>query len=140
PFGLMNPDRPWWDISNWAPRPPGFWTPWVALAVIALLLLWNRLRFPFAADYLLLGFFTYQGIMHWRLLPLFAIAAAGPAASLVAARLANWQPPRVHWQQPAFALSLAALVGWFNFTVAEPPPQTFLRRNIEMLRGNVANL
>src|SRR5690606_4269411 len=91
PFAMIHPDQPWWELSNWAVRPPGFWTPWVALFAIAGLFAWNRFRLPYAADYLLLGFFTYQGVMHWRLLPLFAIAAAGPVASLIAARLRGGQ-------------------------------------------------
>lgn len=146
PFVRTDPAVPAWQWGAWMARPPGFWTFWVALAVTAGLFLKRRGRLPYAADYLLLGFFTYQAVMHWRLLPLFSIAAAGPVASLLAGPMRGGAPsatagrPSSVWQQPLALALLAGLVGWFNFTVAEPPPQTFLRRNLELFRGHAANL
>ncbi len=138
PFALLDATRPWWLIDNIVASPPGFWTFWVALALIFVLFLRNRFRLPYAADYLLLAFFTYQAVMHWRLLPLFAIAAAGPAASLIMAQLETWSPRRRVIQPALFLLLLTALVGWFNFTVDEN--DTFFERNIDMIQGKSDNL
>jgi len=114
-------------------RPPGFWTFWIALAIILVLLVRNRFRLVIGADYLLLAFFTYQAVMHWRLLPLFAVAAAGPAASLIAHRAAGRR-----WEVPGFMALLVGLVAWFNFGVWENG--TFFERNMQMVRGEVTNL
>jgi len=119
--------------AGFAWRPPGFWTFWIALAIILVLLVRNRFRMATGADYLLVGFFTYQAVMHWRLLPLFAVAAAGPAASLIAQRAAGRR-----WEVPGFMALLMGLVAWFNFGVWENG--TFFERNMQMVRGEVANL
>ena len=138
PLAVIDSTQPL-SLDNLAMRSPGFWTFWVALAVTAYLFLRNRGRLRYGADYLLLGFFTYQAVAHWRLLPLFAITAAGPVAGLLADRLAL--APRVHRRAGVlFTGLLVALIGWFNFTVAEPPPETFFRRNLQMLRGETSNL
>lgn len=109
---------------------PGYAAFWVALAAFGLLLACNRGRLPWGADYLLSGFFAWQAVMHWRLLPLFAIAAAGPLAWL----LSRSHRPGARLSQAAAVPVLAAL---FVFAVGEPPPQTFFRRNLQVLRGEV---
>jgi hypothetical protein len=136
PVFRLHGDLPW-QFDNIALRPPGFWTFWVALAIIIILLIGNRMRLPYGADYLLLGFFAWQAIAHWRLLPLFAIAAAGPAASLVYSRIRQLDHRRRYLEAPVATLALGALVVWFNFTVNEDG--TFFERNREMFRGEVAN-
>lgn len=140
PFAQLDPTQPWWHLTTLIPRPPGFWTFWVALFLGAILFLRNRLRLPYGADYLLLFFFTYQGVMHWRLLPLFAIAAAAPAASLVYERVSHWNKNNRSIEAPLFTAILLALFGWFNFMVAEPPPQTFFDRNMALVNGKTGNL
>ncbi len=139
-LAIIDGNLPWWKWDNLAARPPGFWTPWMSLVIILALLVRNRLRLPYGADYLLLAFFTYQGFMHWRLLPLFAVTAAGPAASLIAAGMSRRADRERSYESPAALALLVGLIAWFNFIVAEPPPETFFRRNLQMLRGETMNL
>lgn len=114
---------------------PGFANFWVTAAVLLVLLTANRGRLAFGADYLLTGFFLYQATMHWRLLPLFAIASCGSLGFLLAKRL-----PRRVWAHYAVA-GLTALLAWtFVFAIGEPPPQTFFRRNLQLMHGNTMDL
>ena len=117
---------------------PGFAGFWFAAALLLLLLVWNRLRFPYAADYLLAGFFLYQGAMHWRLLPLFAIGAAAPAGALLAelgGRISIATRRIFAWG--ALALSLLLSAG-FVFLVDENG--TFFQRNLQLVRGETMSL
>lgn len=110
---------------------------YISVLGLLLLLARNRFRLPFVADYLLVAFFTYQALRHLRLLPLFAIASAGPAAWLLSKAIGklrrNWQPPL---KRIIFAGTIA-LAAYFVFAVMEPPPHTFFRRNLQLLRGHV---
>lgn len=137
PLHLINPTMPW-SPANTAISPPGFWTFWIGIAIILVLFVRNRFRLFCAADYLLLIFFTWQAIAHWRLLPLFAIGAAGPTASLVHARLGAMRMRKSTLQAPVATLLLAALMVWFNFSVNEDG--TYLQRNRELIDGKAANL
>jgi hypothetical protein len=110
---------------------PGYAAFWVVLAAFVLLLVRLRGRLPWGADYLLSGFFAWQAVMHWRLLPLFAIAAAGPLAWMLAQTAAS------RGLRLAQAGAVGVLAVLLVFTVGEPPPQTFFRRNMQLLRGEV---
>ena len=108
---------------------------WATVALLAVLFVVNRGRLRYGADYILTGFFLHQAVMHWRLLPLFAIAAAGPIAFLLRAALqrANlWHRTRMGAALFAVAGALGAV---YVFAVGEPPPQTFARRNADLWRG-----
>ena len=108
---------------------------WCTVAALALLLLWNRGRLRFGADYVLGGFFLYQGVMHWRLLPLFGIAAAAPLAWLLRSALLRVAGRRARGAQAAVFALAVLLGGLYVFAVGEPPPQTFARRNADLWRG-----
>ncbi|MCX7018823.1 MAG: hypothetical protein NTY46_07525 [Candidatus Sumerlaeota bacterium] len=118
---------------------PGFATFWVTAAAFVILLGWNRFRLAFAADYFIAGFFLYQAASHWRLLPLFALAVAGPLAWLITERLRMLSARAL--RSAHFGLGgLAALLAFlYVFTVGEPPPHTFFRRNLQLWRGGVMN-
>ncbi|PKO18798.1 hypothetical protein CVU37_05315 [candidate division BRC1 bacterium HGW-BRC1-1] len=108
---------------------------WATVALLAVLFLVNRGRLRCGADYILTGFFLNQAVMHWRLLPLFGIAAAGSFAYLIHASLLRaglWRRPRMGVAIFAVASTLGAV---YVFAVGEPPPQTFARRNADLWRG-----
>jgi hypothetical protein len=108
---------------------------WLSVPVFLGMLAANRFRLRNAADYLLSLFFLYQAAMHWRLLPLFAIAGAGPTAFLAQSLLARLRlagRPVAQWVLLAATALLGAV---FVGVIGEPPPQTFLRRNVDLLRG-----
>lgn len=137
PFRIINPAQPL-SFSNIYLSPPGFWTFWVALGGLVMLLLRNRMRLNYSADYLLVGFFAYQAVAHWRLLPLFAVACAPCVAGLLRSALATLTERWRNLESPIFTLMLGGAVLWFNFTVNEN--DTFIQRNRQMLKGEVANL
>ena len=118
---------------------PGFATFWIVAMALVVLAAANRLRMKHAADYLLCGFFLYQALLHWRLLPLFAIAAAGPMAWLIAQLLGRLRDKTQSAASGALLCATAALGFVFVFAIGEPPPQTFFRRNLELLRGEATN-
>lgn len=111
---------------------------WLTLPAFLFLLAANRGRLPFAADFLLTGFFAWQAIHHWRLLPLFAIAAAGPLAWLLTRLLDRFGPRASARLHVGLLAATAILAGVFIFAVREPIP--FFKRNLELLRGRVMDL
>jgi hypothetical protein len=108
---------------------------WASLALLVVLFLWNRCRFRFGADYVLTAFFTFQAVMHVRLLPLYAIAVSGTIAFLLAERLKGMLKRRPDATREILIALTAALAGIYVFAVAEPPPQTFFRRNLALFAG-----
>lgn len=108
---------------------PGFAMFWIAAVAFPVLLAARKFRLPFAVDYLLAGFFLYQAVMHWRLLPLYAIGAGAPVALLLSGLA------QARWSRLVLAgvTALASVV--FVFAIGEPPPQTFFRRNLDLARG-----
>ncbi len=126
PFFLVKTSAGWSFI-------PGFFACWFTAALFVALLLWKR-RLPSVADLLLSLFFLYQGLMHWRLLVLFGIAISGPLSWLIVQSLPRSESGRrrvlgaIGVVGGVLAMSMMTLVG-------EPPPQTFLRRNILLSRG-----
>lgn len=118
---------------------PGFATYWIVLGVVGVLLVWNRLRLPHVASFLLLAFFAYQSVRHWRLLPLFGIAAAGPLAWLLAERARALAAPGRRVLAGGLAALTVLLAAWYVGGVGEPPPQTFLRRNAMLTKGYAAD-
>lgn len=144
-IGEMLPPPPlltagtWWNPATWSYAGPLTLTFWISIPLLLGLLLGSRFRLPYAADYLLTGFFLYQAVNHWRLLPLYAIAAAGPLAWLLARALQRL-PGRATAALSQYAVLLLAcvLAVWFIFGVKEPV--SFFRRNVELVRGNVMDL
>ncbi len=116
----------------WNPLYVSFWGSLLALAILFLA---RRGRLATGADYVLLAFFSYQAVMHVRLLPLYAVAASPSLAWLVAEQLRRL-PAHARRQAVAMLpLASAALFTYYAFVVAEPPPQTFFRRNLDLVRG-----
>lgn len=121
-------------VWAWNPLYASFWC---SLAGGVVLLAARRGRLPTGADWVLGAFFVYQAVAHVRLLPLYAVSCAPLGAWLWAdltARVAGrgWRSQVGAWL-PVLAASLLFWV--YVFVVAEPPPQTFFRRNLELLRG-----
>jgi hypothetical protein len=117
---------------------PGFATFWIVLAVVVLLWVWNRGRLQTWADALLVLFFSYQAVMHWRLLPLFAIVAAPVLGWLLVQRVLPWLGR--WWPEPGFGVRLmggGAVVLAVITTTVIVEHQTFLRRNLALSRGRV---
>jgi hypothetical protein len=108
---------------------------WASLAVLAGLVVGRRAKLPTGADYLLVGFFTYQAVMHVRLLPLYAVACGPTLAWLLADGMRRLGPQVREAARAGLPVVCAVLFGWYVFGVAEPPPQTFFRRNLDLLRG-----
>jgi hypothetical protein len=124
--------------AHWAARwYPLYFSFYLFSIATVLLLILNRFRLPCGADYILLAFFMYEGLRHLRLLPLFAISAAGPAAFLAAQRIRCFAGDEVTRMHRLLLAGTAALAMFFIFAVGEPPPLTFFKRNIQLLRGNV---
>jgi hypothetical protein len=120
---------------------PGFATFWVVVALVFLLWAFHRGRLHHPADGILLLFFTYQALNHWRLLPLFAIVAAPILGWLISHRflpvLISWQPWIAKRLTPLLLTTTLLLSGTYVGWIGEPPPQTFLVRNRVLLGGQV---
>ncbi len=112
---------------------PGFLAFWLSLPLLLSLLLFKN-KLPCLADLIIVLFFAVQGALHWRLLPFYAIAVIGPAAWLVVNCLPS-DPKRRAWTLGVF--SLLGVLGAITMTavIGEPPPQSFLKRNILLARG-----
>ena len=122
------------ESSGWSVNPL-YLSFWASLGVLSVLLIARRGRLAGGVDAVVLGFFTYQAVMHVRLLPLYAVACMPVLANLFAAVCAplTVQGKRfVAWALPALTVALFVI---YVFVVAEPPPQTFFRRNVELLNG-----
>jgi hypothetical protein len=111
---------------------------WVSAALLVVLFAANRGRMRFAADYLLAAFFLYQGARHWRLLPLFAIACAGPAAYLATQLVGRFSDRIQRTMRTGLLAFTAALALIFIFAVREPI--SFFQRNLQLARGEVMEL
>ena len=135
----VDPAQPW-SLHNFAVSPPGFWTFWIVLGIFIVLAIWNRFRLPWTADYFLLLFFGWQAVAHWRLLPLFAIVAACSGAGLLAFFLArrSMRTQYVVSRVAAVLVPMTAVI--FVGVIGEPPPETFLKRNLELAHGLAMNL
>lgn len=114
---------------------PGFAAFWIAVTGFVVLLLYKR-RLSCWADLFLSVFCVLQAVLHWRLLPLFAIGCAGPGAWLLVEILPKSLPAR---RKVLCAIATLGIVGagCMTMLVGEPPPQTYLRRNILLARGQV---
>lgn len=126
PF-VWTPNQP---LAAWA----GFLTPWVLLFVFGLVFIASAGRMRHGADYIIVPFFILQGVMHHRLLPLFAISTVPCIAGMVFL----WKKRGILRSEKVSgiaAIGFLAAIAWFNFTVAEPPPQTFFKRNVDLLEG-----
>lgn len=117
---------------------PGLAAFWITSAALLLLLAWNRFRLPYAADYLVTGFFLYQAAFHWRLLPLFALAGSGALAWLIQQRLTALTLSKQKIAQWAMAAATVTLAVIFVFTSVEPG-EPFIQRNADLARGQVMN-
>lgn len=113
---------------------PGYATFWFAAAALIVLMLVRRGRLQFGADYLLCAFFLYQGMAHWRLLPLFAIATSGTLAWLVTRAVGEKQPRQCIVNRCVLGATLA-LACVYVFAIGEPWPQTFFQRNMDLASG-----
>lgn len=117
---------------------PGFAAFWFAAAILIPLLVFSRGRLPFGADYLLTGFFLYQAAMHWRLLPLFAIGAAGTFGALLAG-ITTRISAKIRRLAAGGAMALSVTLPiYFVFFVDENG--TFFQRNMALLQGDVMSL
>lgn len=129
---LPTPFLTYWNapLAGWA----GFLTPWIFLGIVAgsFAFCFGRLRH--GADYILLPFFMWQGFAHHRLLPLFAIISAGCLGGMLYNMMKRGVFPS-RFQTGLGIVGLPLAIGWFNFTVAEPPPHTFYKRNMDLFAG-----
>ena len=115
---------------------PGFASFWFALAAVGILWMVNRGRLQHWGDALLVLFFSYQAVSHWRLLPLFAIVAAGPLGWLltttVVPAIRTRLPRNLSVGRLAAALALLLAV---TYTAGIREHHTFVQRNLMVLRG-----
>jgi len=116
---------------------PGMLTFWITAALFPLLVLINRGRLRFGADYLLGAFFLYQALNHWRLLPLFAIAATPIVAGLLTDLTVRRSPAIQRALQYAAGTAVAALFAVYVFIIDENG--TFYQRNRQLAHGEAYN-
>ncbi len=108
---------------------------WIVVPLFAVLFIANRGRMRVGADYVLSGFFLFQALSHWRLLPLFAIASAAPLGCVFAGVLERGALLTRPGTRAALGTLAVLLGGYYVFAMGEPPPQTFFRRNMDLVRG-----
>jgi hypothetical protein len=120
--------------ASWAINPL-YLSFWGSVAAFLVLVVTRRGQLRAGVDYFLIGFFLYQAMAHVRLLPLYAVACAPVLASLVGDVLTSGRSAvrRLAWS--ALPIASLALFIVYVFVVAEPPPQTFFRRNLDLLCG-----
>ncbi len=108
---------------------------WLSLLALAVLLAARRGRLRCGADYVLGAFFTWQAVAHVRLLPLYAVTVMPILATLLADATQHWRVQRPFTMRIGPAMLTVGIFLWYVFGVAEPPPQTFFRRNLALLAG-----
>ncbi|MCX7625811.1 MAG: hypothetical protein N2Z21_06330 [Candidatus Sumerlaeaceae bacterium] len=108
---------------------------WATVVLLVALMVQRAGLLRAGADYFLVGFFLYQALMHVRLLPLYAVACAPTLAWLLASVLRRLREPLLCKAWHMVPVATVVLFCVYVFVVAEPPPQTFFRRNLELLRG-----
>lgn len=136
---MLPPPLPWRQLQDGTYLfIPGFATFWLSAVALVVLLAWNRGRLQFGADYFLVFFFLYQAVFHWRLLPLFALAAAAPAGWLITRRVSGLSERSSRIVERTLLGSALALAFAFIFLVDEGG--TYLQRNRALLEGRAYNL
>ncbi len=108
---------------------------WLSLLALAVVFVARRGRLRCGADYVLGAFFTWQAVAHVRLLPLYAVAVMPILATLLADATQRWRVQRPFAMRIGPAMLTVGIFLWYVFGVAEPPPQTFFRRNLALLAG-----